>query len=133
MAAVTAGLYHIIAVIAMGKYRKNPVGRIMGRKWLPALPTQLVDEVLLQPYSPYDRRMNDKKWGKLPHAGGASPKPLSSRAGSQRVFRPLRWAARALPLTCELLKKFDQNFYFGVHIVFQQTVSALPAYIILSQ
>ena len=63
----------------------------------------------------------------------ASPKPLSSRADRQGVFRPLRRAARALPLTCELLKKFDQNFYFGVHIVFQQTVSALPVYITLSQ
>ena len=36
-AAGTAGLYHIIAVIAMGKYRKNPVGSIMGGKRLPAL------------------------------------------------------------------------------------------------
>ena len=25
-------------------------------------------------------------------------------------FRPLRRAARALPVTCKLLKKFDQNF-----------------------
>ena len=44
----------------------------MGGKRLPA---QLADEVLLQPYSPYDRRTNDKKCGKLPHAGGLPPSP----------------------------------------------------------
>ncbi len=39
------------------------------------------------------------------------PSPSSSlHAG---VFRALRSAARALPLTRELLKKLDQNFYYG--------------------
>ena len=38
-AAGTAGLYHIIAVIAMGKYRKKTAGSIMNRKRLSALPT----------------------------------------------------------------------------------------------
>ena len=44
---------------------------------------------------------------------GAFSKPLSARNRTLGVFRDLRIATRALPSTCELLKKFDQNLNTG--------------------
>ena len=54
------------------------------------------------------------EWEKLPLSErGAFPKPFSSRNRTLGVFRSLRRATRALPSTCELLEKFDQNFNAG--------------------
>ena len=60
----------------------------------------------------YPLRGCDSEWGKQPY-GVLSPSPnlpLRERVGE---FRSLRRATRALPLTCQLLKKLDQNFNAG--------------------
>ena len=50
---------------------------------------------------------------KTPARGVFTPSGMSAKrrhSEAQREFRALRSATRALPLTCKLLKKFDQNF-----------------------